>query len=227
MNSALKAAVLTLIIVAIGFGLMSFLRDDGGDPSDRGAGNGAGNSSVTEEIRTNNRLPDREVLKSSISGIVRDDAGTPLPGTKVTVHRLEGGSGISSASLVAEKSVANDGSFRFDDLIAGRYRFQGSLTGYQSHRAEVTVIDGVSSTEVVLILTSGMTISGTILDPLGKPVADAQIAAFQERVEQEAPLQKRLQVLLELQEMQRKFERFDELGRELQMAAGRALSRLL
>ena len=202
MNSALKAGILTLIIVAIGFGLMSFLGDDDGGPLDRGTGNGADNSSVIEEVSTNKRLPDREILKSSISGIVRDDAGTPLPGTKVTVHRLQGGSGIASASLVAEKSVANDGSFRFDDLIAGRYRFQGTLTGYQSHRAEVTLIDGVSAPEVVLVLTSGMTISGTILGPLGKPVADAQIAAFQERVEREAPLQKRLQVLLELQEMQ-------------------------
>ncbi len=80
MNSALKAGILTLIIVAIGFGLMSFLGDDDGGPSDQGTGSGEGNSSVTEEVRTNNRLPDREILKSSISGIVRDDAGTPLPG---------------------------------------------------------------------------------------------------------------------------------------------------
>ena len=36
MNSALKAGILTLIIVAIGFGLMSFLGDDDGGPSDQG-----------------------------------------------------------------------------------------------------------------------------------------------------------------------------------------------
>ena len=55
---------------------------------------------------------------------------------------------------------------------------------------------------MVLILTSGMSISGTVYDPLGQPVPNAQIAAFKERVAQEAPLQKRLQVLLELEEMQ-------------------------
>ena len=35
MNSALKAGVLTLIIVAIGFGLMSFLGDDDGGSPDQ------------------------------------------------------------------------------------------------------------------------------------------------------------------------------------------------
>ena len=202
MSSAKKAAALTLLIVIIGFGLMSFLGDGPDGPGDSGSEVGSNNSSTTNSVTSVKRLPERQVLKSSISGLVRDEGGTPLPGTTVTMFRLDGGNGIASAVLVSEKKVAADGTFRFDDLAAGLFRFQAALSGYQSHKLDVSLIDGESPPEVVLILTSGMSISGTVYDPLGQPVPNAQIAAFKERVAQEAPLQKRLQVLLELQEMQ-------------------------
>ncbi|HIG05605.1 MAG TPA: carboxypeptidase regulatory-like domain-containing protein, partial [Planctomycetes bacterium] len=198
MSSAMKAAALTLLIVIIGFGLMSFLGDGPEGPGDNGSGVGSSNSSTTNPVTPVNRLPERQVLKSSISGLVRDEGGTPLPGTTVKMLRLDGGNGVASAVFVSEKKVAADGTFRFDDLAAGLFRFQAALSGYQSHKLDVSLIDGESPPEVVLILTSGMSISGTVYDPLGQPVPNAQIAAFKERVAREAPLQKRLQVLLEL-----------------------------
>jgi len=201
MNMAMKALVLTGLIVLIGFGLMMFFGDDSGSPTLPSVVSNERDSGTGDEGTSINRLPAREILTASISGIVQDDAGAPLPGVRVSVSKLQGGSSISTANLLSQLQ-SSDGRFRFDDLEAGLYRFQASLSGYQSQKVDVTLIDGVDPDEVVLILTSGMTISGTVFGPLGKPIPGAQIAAFVERVEQEAPLQKRLQVLLELQEMQ-------------------------
>jgi hypothetical protein len=113
-------------------------------------------------------------------------------GAAVVLSRIEGGSGLAQVSRLKQINSTNDGRFQFDEVLPGFYRFQANLAGYQSHRLDVAVVEGVNSPEIVLVLSSGLSISGTIFDPLGKPVAGAQIAAFKERVEQEAPLQKRL-----------------------------------
>ena len=100
MSSAMKAAALTLLIVIIGFGLMSFLGDGPEGPGENGSGVGSSNSSTTTPVTPVNRLPERQVLKSSISGLVRDEGGTPLPGTTVKMFRLDGGNGVASAVFV-------------------------------------------------------------------------------------------------------------------------------
>lgn len=202
MNSAMKAALLTLLIVGIGFALMTFFGDSG-PPAIEGNfdGNTIKESSDNQTPRTTG-LQEREVEKVTAYGSVRDEAGTPLPGAVVVLSSLDGSRSLTQATQLTERAVDNDGKFEFAELEPGLYRFHASLNGYQSHRLDVAVIEGSATPEIALILSSGMSISGTVFDPLGKPVAGAQIAAFKERVEEDAPLQKRLQVLLDLPEMQ-------------------------
>lgn len=202
MNAATKAALLTLLIVGIGYVLMTFLGDSGPPTFDEGQVSEPGRTAVEKTGLRDLGLPDRDIEKVTVHGIVQDAAGTPLPGAAVVLSRIEGGSGLAQVSRLKQINSTNDGRFQFDEVLPGFYRFQANLAGYQSHRLDVAVVEGVNSPEIVLVLSSGLSISGTIFDPLGKPVAGAQIAAFKERVEQEAPLQKRLQVLLDLQEMQ-------------------------
>ncbi|MGE4619751.1 MAG: carboxypeptidase regulatory-like domain-containing protein [Planctomycetota bacterium] len=201
MNAATKAALLTLVIVGVGIVLMSLLGEDSGPPI-MNNGSDSGSAVVQDTGPRDVGLPVREIGKVAVTGIVQDDSGTPLPGAAVVLSLLQGGRGLSQVSQLEEQNSGTDGRFQFDGLLPGLYRFQANLNGYQSHRLDLTVIEGVAVPEVVLVLSSGMSISGTIFDPLGKPVAGAQVAAFKERVEQEAPLQKRLQVLLDLPEMQ-------------------------
>ena len=202
MNAAIKAGVITLLIVGIGFVLMTFLTDS--DPLPQG---GSSRNVVVEDLgqpkSTNTKLPDRPKQKVSVSGVVQDANGTPLPLAEVIVSNFRGGDGMGLSKL-NETRTGTDGRFSFTDLSPGRLRFQASLSGYQGGRQELTLTgdSSIDSTEVVLVLSSGLSISGTILDPTGNPIPGVQVAAFKERVEQDAPLQTRLQVLLNLEEMQ-------------------------
>ncbi|MEC9477423.1 MAG: carboxypeptidase-like regulatory domain-containing protein [Planctomycetota bacterium] len=202
MNAAMKAALLTLLIVGIGFALMTFLGDSGPPTISEKSRSESSSPVNTGPTPGDVGLQERTVEKVNVFGSVRDENGTPLPGAVVTLSALDGSRGLNQATLVTEKNVDNDGKFQFEDLDPGLYRFKGTLNGYQSHRLDVAVIEGSGTPTVELVLSSGMSISGTIFDPLGKPVAGAQVAAFKERVEADAPLQKRLQVLLDLPEMQ-------------------------
>ena len=202
MNAATKAALLTLLIVGIGYLFMTFLGDSGPPTIDDRALSNGGGAAVEKPSPRDIGLPERDVEKVTVSGIVQDEAGTPLPGATVVLSRIKGGTSLAQATRLREINSTTDGRFQFDEVIPGFYRFKANLAGYQSYRLDVAVIEKAGAAEIVLVLSSGMSISGNIFDPLGKPVAGAQIAAFKERVERDAPLQKRLQVLLDLQEMQ-------------------------
>lgn len=202
MNAATKAALLTLLIVGIGFALMTFFGDSGPPAIDDQPAKDSVSGSNRDMTPRDVGLPEREVVKVSVPGVVRDDMGTPLPGVSIILSSLDGSRTLTQATRLTEKTTDNEGRFQFEQLAPGLYRFQASLSGYQSNRLDVAVIEGADVPEIVMVLSSGMSITGTIFDPLGKPVAGAQVAAFKERVEQEAPLQKRLQVLLDLPEMQ-------------------------
>ena len=166
MNAATKAALLTLLIVGIGYVLMTFLGDSGPPTFDEGQLSEPGKTAVEKTGLRDLGLPDREIEKVTVHGIVQDAAGTPLPGAAVVLSRIKGGSGLAQVSRLKQINSTNDGRFQFDEVNPGFYRFQANLAGYQSHRLDVAVVEGVNSPEIVLVLSSGLSISGTIFDPL-------------------------------------------------------------
>ncbi|OUU20067.1 MAG: hypothetical protein CBC13_11285 [Planctomycetia bacterium TMED53] len=203
MNTATKAGVIALLIAGLCIIVISFMGDSMDGPDfDPGPGTGA-STSTQEETRPEVKLPERPKTLVSVQGIVRDNNGTPLPQARVMVSRYQGGEGVGLAR-VDETQAGADGRFSFSDLIPGMYRFKAELRGYQGGQKETMLVGDANITqeEIVLVLSSGMSISGRILDPAGSPVVGAQVAGFKERVEQDAPLQTRLQVLLNLEEMQ-------------------------
>lgn len=201
MNTVTKAGVITLLIAGLLIIVIQFMgpSDPTLDPDNRSAVN----EQIVQEKNSEPKLPPRPKALVSVEGIVRDENGTPLPQARVMVSRYKGGEGVG-LSRVDETNTGNDGRFSFVDLTPGMYRFQAELRGFQGGRKETTLValSGESQEEIVLVMSSGMSISGRILDSLGAPIAGAQIAAFKERVEQDAPLQTRLQVLLNLEDMQ-------------------------
>lgn len=201
MNTATKAGVITLLIAGLCILVIQVMGPS--DPTMDPSVVSEVTETVREKVRTEPKLPERPKTLVSVQGIVRDSNGTPLPKARVMVSRYQGGDGVG-LSRVDETVAGNDGRFGFDGLIPGIYRFQAELRGFQGGRQETTLVGdaNVAQEEIVLVMASGMSISGRILDPTGGPVAGAQVAAFQERVEQDAPLQTRLQVLLNLEEMQ-------------------------
>ena len=68
----------------------------------------------------------------SVSGIVTDEGGTPLPGVTVTIAGDPLPLGRSATSL-------SDGSFRFIGLTPGEYRLRAELTGMGSYERAVIV----------------------------------------------------------------------------------------
>ncbi len=76
----------------------------------------------------------------SISGVVKDDQGSPLPGVEVTV---------SSPSLMGTRSFVSlsDGSFRFPAVPPGTYRIVAKLAGFQTtERPDIMVNVGTNVT---------------------------------------------------------------------------------
>lgn len=75
----------------------------------------------------------------SISGIVRDTTGKPLPNAQVLV-----------AELAKVTTSGDDGRFTLRGIAAGTYHLSATLIGYRPAHADVKVGDGVSAVELVL-----------------------------------------------------------------------------
>lgn len=201
MNALKKAMILTVIIVGVLIAVITVMDEDLPTIPD-----GPGKVSETTENPgisdpVGSQIPAREVVLYDLSGISRDEGGTPLPGVNVLVSRIEGIPGATPPARVARQLTGPDGAFAVEGLQAGRYRFDGSLLGYQSARVEVIVVEGEEVPSVELVLSTGLSITGSVRDPVGKPIVGAEVAAFLERVEEEAPIERRLAVLLELNEI--------------------------
>jgi protocatechuate 3,4-dioxygenase beta subunit len=70
-----------------------------------------------------NRLDFKFPAAQEVSGWVRDDRGTPLPGAQVSLAPIPGGTVLDLATEV-------DGSFRLTSVVPGRYRVQASKEGF-------------------------------------------------------------------------------------------------
>lgn len=75
--------------------------------------------------------------RASLSGAVRDDTGSPIPGVTVTATRSSA-EGASPAVAVSDM----EGRFRIEDLVPGAYAAEATLEGFQPVKTEVKLGTG-------------------------------------------------------------------------------------
>jgi protocatechuate 3,4-dioxygenase beta subunit len=128
------------------------------------------------------RLTDMTLLTVAlISGRVVDGAGNPIAGVSVSASSTSGGYGSAQ--------TAADGTYKVDGLAAGSYTLQFSkwrssyvsryLGGTSSAQGAtvLTVAAGDALANKDMTLPTGASISGTVRDSSGKPLAGATIQA--------------------------------------------------
>jgi hypothetical protein len=108
--------------------------------------------------------------RSVVSGVLRDQAGMPLPGRQVTLELL-------SARMAGSVDTDDRGMYRFDELPAGTYR----LTVSGTDTVRTVWVDGTVPLLVDLMWRAPVTpvglgsIVGTLHSPKGQPQAGYQV----------------------------------------------------
>ncbi len=118
--------------------------------------------------------------EGSIEGVVVDSTGTPVQHVGLYASSQATGIGGSSA-----QRTTSDGAFRIGGLATGSYTFQAMAPGNDSsysmlpNNPSVNVTAGQATTgvRVVFTRTSGIVISGRVLNEQGQPIHRAQIQA--------------------------------------------------
>src|SRR6202011_2907945 len=123
-------------------------------------------------------LPDVEVSMDTggrLSGRVTGPDGSPLSGVSVR----EAGTNMGPARMMTgmEGSATTDpsGEYSIDAVDPGQKTFTFSRQGYLAEERSVTISGRDSRLDVTL--TTGMTLTGTVVTDAGVPVADAVVGA--------------------------------------------------
>ncbi|MEM9801716.1 MAG: carboxypeptidase regulatory-like domain-containing protein [Planctomycetota bacterium] len=115
-----------------------------------------------------------------VSGVVVD-ASSEAPVASFTVAvsgRIESNPAAPSRWNPFARGVEvehPEGRFRIDEVAPGRRTIEVQSDGYLDGRVELDVVEGGTAPDVVVRLTRGSTVRGTVVDPDGSPVAGAQI----------------------------------------------------
>jgi hypothetical protein len=118
-----------------------------------------------------------------ISGVVVDSkSGSPLHGVDMVITPLG-----AERNGVA-KTTAEDGTFVFDKLPAGKYRVVASRRGYvtsayQEHQGFSTAIvtgPGLETTHLRFPIVPAAILSGSVIDDEGDPVSGAMVTLFRQ-----------------------------------------------
>lgn len=130
----------------------------------------------------NNKLASqhKKIELVSISGVVVDESGTAIPDAVVLVDTVSGIAIFKLDSALPNTTVADkQGRWTYSGLTPGKLRITASAHGYipLSH-VDVQVKPGKSKDEIRVVLRKGgHTLSGTISDIGGGPIASASVVA--------------------------------------------------
>ena len=119
-------------------------------------------------------------LGGSISGTVTDEAGSPIAGVDVFVCPFTG------AGFCGGATTGTAGSYQIDGLAAGDFIVQfsspgGYLSEYfddatdQGSATAVSVTAGMATSGIDAVLAVGGSISGTVTDEVGAPIAGVSV----------------------------------------------------
>jgi len=107
---------------------------------------------------------------SRIAGVVTDPAGRPIPGALVFARAALG--------LRYERHAADNGTFEFPGLPAGKYAVHAAAEGYASSPAVAVTAPAV---DVAVVLTAGTGLSGRVLlEESPEPVAPASVRVLRQ-----------------------------------------------
>jgi hypothetical protein len=111
------------------------------------------------------------VPTAKLAGVVRDDAGHPLPGAFVRVEELD-------RPLPVEIETGADGRFVVADRLSGNnYRVSVRRSGYIPDGPRTAVAGGAV---LEVRLRRGATLDGSVVDESGRPIAGAELAVVSE-----------------------------------------------
>jgi protocatechuate 3,4-dioxygenase beta subunit len=116
------------------------------------------------------------VPQGTLSGTVRDPNGQPLPGAQVQACLAPGEPGNCNSGVDGFANTDAGGDYALD-LSPGVYNAIAVAPngGFSSAQAQVTITEDETTNQDFSIIFG--TVSGTVRDPNGEPVAGAQVAA--------------------------------------------------
>ncbi len=127
----------------------------------------------------------RALRFGSVRGVLRDRAGQPIAGSRVTASEA----GAAVRLLDGDAAVtAADGTFRIDDVPPGTVQVMATGDGHRPAVATaVSVVPGGAAEGVVLVADRGAVLRVTVVDHRGEPVADARVEAVRPAAEATGP----------------------------------------
>ncbi|MGI8906190.1 MAG: carboxypeptidase regulatory-like domain-containing protein [Candidatus Sumerlaeaceae bacterium] len=125
-----------------------------------------------EETEARKDIP---MLKSvNVTGIVKTKDGVPIPTAKVQVFDRNNMGGNTQAV-----PVRADGKYLLEVSRFSLLRVKAEAPGFPAGFSDPVQVEDKSAENVDITLEPGGTIAGTVVDPQGQPVADANVSANQ------------------------------------------------
>ncbi|CAM3515804.1 carboxypeptidase regulatory-like domain-containing protein [Paenibacillus lupini] len=107
----------------------------------------------------------------SLTGVITDTSGNPIVGTIISLNVNVAGGGLLLTRFVTQ----TDGSYLIENLLPLQYLVTASANPYQSTFQSVAVLPDTRSVLNFVLSPNPGTISGTIVDTNGVPVAGAGV----------------------------------------------------
>lgn len=122
----------------------------------------------------------------ALAGTVRDDAGAPVAGVRITAH----------GPIDRTATTAADGTYRFGVLTTGAYELTASKFGYGQRGTTATVTEQATATaDLTLTRVASAKLTGTVTSPAG-PAAGAAVTIADTPVTATTDAQGRFEVTL-------------------------------